>query len=205
MLAPTDLHRMFGGIDIYLFDQIQRGRIKKGDRVLDVGCGEGRNIYYLLDAGYDVSAIDRNPEAIAEAMRLLARFNASLPPGNFRCESAESSSFPNDSFDVVISVAVLHFASSPSHFGAMLQGMWRVVRPGGMFFARLASTIGMESAMKPLGQGRFVSPDGAERYCVTQADLLSWTDKLSGQLLDPLKTTVVQDQRAMTTWVVRKN
>ena len=45
---------------------------------------------------------------------------------------------------------------------------------------------------------------GSERYLVDEALLVEFTRKIQGQLLDPIKTTVVQDQRAMTTWVVRK-
>jgi hypothetical protein len=39
---------------------------------------------------------------------------------------------------------------------------------------------------------------------VDEAQLLAITEALGGTLLDPLKTTVVQDQRCMTTWVIRK-
>ena len=83
--------------------------------------------------------------------------------------------------------------------------MWRLLRPGGLLFARLASDIGMEARMRPLGGRRFTMPDGSDRYLVNEATLLEWTRVLRGRLLDPLKTTVVQDQRCMTTWVVRKS
>ena len=96
------------------------------------------------------------------------------------------------------------FARDDAHFAAMLREMWRVLRAGGLLFCRLASDIGMESRMQPLGDGRYRLPDGSERYLVNQAMLLDWTQQLGGRLLDPLKTTVVQDQRCMTTWVVEK-
>ena len=48
-------------------------------------------------------------------------------------------------------------------------------------------------------------PDGSERYLVDEALLCRLTGELGGQLADPLKTTVVQNQRCMTTWVVRKD
>jgi hypothetical protein len=73
-----------------------------------------------------------------------------------------------------------------------------------MLFARLASTIGMADRMRPLGGGRYHLPDGSERYLVDEAQLMAVTRRLGGALLDPLKTTVVQDQWCMTTWVVRK-
>ena len=204
MIAPTNLDRIFGSIDIYLFDQLLRGRISRGSRILDAGCGSGRNIRYLLDAGHDVSAVDSDPNALSDALRLAADLNASLPPANFRREPVEALSFPDNSMDVVISIAVLHFAASDDQFEAMLRSMWRVLAPGGLFFCRLASNIGMETRMT-LRQGRrHLLPDGSERYLVDESLLLEWTERLGGRLLDPLKTTIVQDQRCMTTWVMRK-
>jgi tellurite methyltransferase len=103
----------------------------------------------------------------------------------------------------VIASAVLHFARDAAHFEAMLRQLWRVLRPGGLFFARLASNIGIADAVMPLGNGRFRLPDGSDRYLVDAATIEAWTERLGGALLDPIKTTVVQDQRSMTTWVCR--
>jgi len=114
-------------------------------------------------------------------------------------------SFADHFADVVLSIAVLHFARDDAHFAAMLRTMWRVLRPGGLLFCRLASDIGMEVRMRPRGGRRYQLPDSSERYLVNEALLLEWTRELGGELLDPLKTTVVQDQRCMTTWVVRKD
>jgi SAM-dependent methyltransferase len=202
MTTPSLLEQ-FGHIDIYLFDQLLRGRIAPGMRVLDCGCGSGRNLVYLLREGYDVYATDRDAAAV-DAVRALATVAPALASDHFRVEAAEALSFPDATFDVVISNAVLHFAASPSHFEAMVRGMWRVLKPGGLFFARLASSIGMPGRMEPLGDGRFVMPDGSERYVVDEAQLLALTATFGGRLLDPLKTTVVQDQRCMTTWVLAR-
>jgi ubiquinone/menaquinone biosynthesis C-methylase UbiE len=114
-------------------------------------------------------------------------------------------SFPDSFFDVTIASAVLHFAKSDDHFLAMLRGVWRVLKPGGMLFCRLASSIGIETKIQPVGEGRYLLPDGSERYLADEMKLMNLTEQLGGKLLDPLKTTVVQNQRAMTTWVVRKN
>ena len=113
-------------------------------------------------------------------------------------------SFPDASADVVISSAVLHFADNDAHFDAMLHGSWRVLAPRGVFFCRLASSIGIEGRVQSLGGGRYRLPDGSDRYLVDEGRLIALTRQLGGDLLDPLKTTVVQNQRAMTTWVVRK-
>ena len=201
----SSLHQEFGDIDIYLFDQLLRGRIAPGSRILDVGCGSGRNLVYLLKEGYEVHAVDSDQRAIEAVRRLAAKLASALPPNNFRLEPIEEMSFPNGFADFVISSAVLHFARDDDHFQAMLRETWRVLKPGGLLFCRLASSIGMEHQIKPLGQRRFLLPDGSERYLVDEPLLRNLAEDLGGQLADPLKTTIVQDQRCMTTWILRKN
>jgi tellurite methyltransferase len=114
------------------------------------------------------------------------------------------SAFPYCSADVVISSAVLHFARDELHFQTMLRGSWRLVKPNGLFFCRLASSIGVEGRFTSLGGRRFALPDGTERFLVDEPHLFELTSALGGSLADPLKTTVVQDRRCMTTWVMRR-
>ena len=199
------LREQFGEIDIYLFDQLLRGRITPGMSIFDAGCGFGRNLHYLLAAGYEVFGVDADPRAIAATRRLATSLAPDLPADNFRAEPLEQMSFPDHLADVVLSSAVLHFARDDDQFDAMLRGTWRILMPGGLLFCRLASSIGMEDQIRRLAGRRFRLPDGSERYLVDEALLVSLTEKLGGQLADPLKTTVVQNQRCMTTWAVRKN
>lgn len=203
-MSITDLQRQFGQIDIYLFDQLLRGRITPGMRIFDAGCGHGRNLVYLLREGYEVFGVDQDPRAV-EAVRQMSRSLApTLPADNFRVEAVEAMSFPDAFASVVLSSAVLHFARDDDQFEGMLRGTWRVLKPGGLFFCRLASSIGIESRVKQIAGRRFLLPDGSERYLVDEALLMARTEELGGQLVDPLKTTVVQNQRSMTTWVMRK-
>lgn len=200
----TDLPKLFGPIDIYLFDQLLRGRIARGMTVLDAGCGGGRNLVFFLREGYEVYAIDVDPAAIRAVRALADQLAPGLPEERLRAEPIESSTFPDGVADVVLSSAVLHFARDEACFRAMLRGTWRLLKPRGLFFCRLASSIGMEDRVTPLGGRRFSLPDGSERFLVDEPYLLELTAELGGTLLDPLKTTVVQDQRCMTTWVLRK-
>jgi SAM-dependent methyltransferase len=203
--SDPDLATQFGSIDIYLFDQLLRGRVTRRDRVVDAGCGFGRNLVYLLREGFDVYGFDADADAVAEVRALASRLSPGGDPADrFRVEPLERSSFPGGFASVVLSSAVLHFARNDAQFEAMLAGTWRLLRPGGMLFCRLASSIGMESRITPLGDGRYRLPDGTTRYLVDEARLVDLTRTLGGQLLDPIKTTVVQDQRSMTTWVVRR-
>ena len=75
--------------------------------------------------------------------------------------------------DVVIASAVLHFARDEAQWHAMVSGAWRVLAPGGMLFCRLASSIGMEDRVQPLGGRRFRLPDGSDRFLVDEAMLVS--------------------------------
>jgi tellurite methyltransferase len=202
---PTpSLLEQFGQIDIYLFDQLLKGRISPGMRILDAGSGHGRNLIYFLREGYEVYAADSDPLAVDAVRSLARRLAPTLPASNFRVESVADLSFDSGCADVVISNTVLHFARDDAHFESMLKGSWRVLKPGGLFFCRLASTIGMENQFRRIHGRCFQSPDGAERYLVDEALLADFAEKLGGELADPLKTTVVQNQRAMTTWVLRK-
>ena len=201
MLSLAD---QFGQIDIYFFDQLLKGRITPGMRILDAGCGGGRNLVYLLRQGYEIHAADEDPAAIDSLRSLARKLAPNLPSANFRVEPVESMSFEDACADVVISNTVLHFARDDAHFEAMLVGSWRVLKPGGLFFCRLGSSIGIENQLHHLTGRRYRSPDGSDRYLVNEAQLDQATHCLGATLAEPLKTTIVQNQRSMTTWVLSK-
>jgi len=198
------LQDQFGAIDIYLFDQLLRGRIRPGDRIVDCGCGGGRNLVYLMREGFDVYGLDPNPAAIDGLRAWAAHLAPHLPSDHFRTEPLERSSFRDGFATVAISSAVLHFAKDDAEFESMLAGTWRLLAPGGLFFCRLASSIGIEEQVRQIEGRRHRLPDGSERYLVDEELLLRKTAELGGELLDPIKTTVVSGQRSMTTWVVKK-
>jgi len=196
------LQEQFGQIDIYVFDQILRGNIGPDMRVLDAGCGYGRNLVYLLREGCDVFALDANAEGVDHVRALAAELAPQLPSENFRVGAIEAMDFPDAFADVVICNSVLHFARDEQHFLAMVSELWRVLRPGGMLFCRLGSRIGME--FERVRNHIYRIGDGSEWFLVDEATLLRMTEQMNGLLVDPLKTTIVQDYRCMTTWVVRK-
>jgi tellurite methyltransferase len=204
MPAPSaELHAQFGEIDIYLFDQLLRGRFDARRRVLDAGCGAGRNLPYFLARGFDIYAIDEDPGAVAAARTLAARMAPALPADQIRQGTLHALPWPDGRMDAVMCSAVLHFARDRVHFERMVDEMWRVLASGGLFFARLASSIGIESEISDT-VGRVRLPDGSERFVVDQQLLLDTTHNLRGSLLDPIKTTNVQNTRCMTTWVIEK-
>jgi SAM-dependent methyltransferase len=203
-MTLPNLQDSFGGIDIYLFDQLLKGRIVPGMRLLDAGCGSGRNLNYFLRGGFDVCGVDQSTESIAEVRALAASLAPNLSPNNFRVEPVENLSFPDADFEVVISSAVLHFAFDEEHWHGMVREMWRVLKPGGIFFARLASTIGIEHQVEHLTGRRYRLPDGSVRFLVDESMLMTMTENLGGRWLEPLKTVVVQNMRSMSNWILLK-
>ncbi len=204
MPTPKEINQMFGRIDIYLFDQIVKGRFRPGQSVLDVGCGGGRNLVYFLQNGYDVYGVDQDAFSIESVRNVASALAPQLPAENFRVAEIENLPFKEASFDVVISNAVLHFAAHQEQFEQMLHSMWRVLKPGGILFARLASDIGIEGLPQPTTPGRYRLPDGSERYLVNLEMLQGYAQDLNGEPIEPIKTTNVQNLRCMTTWCVRK-
>lgn len=199
-----NLQAQFGNIDIYLFDQLLKGRFAGCKKILDVGCGQGRNIVYFLQNAFEVYGIDQNHEAI-EAVQSLSKALAPKHTANhFVVGKVEEMPFATETFDLVICNAVLHFAKDEEHFDQMLRSIWRVLKPGGFLFCRLASTIGVEHLVKPLGRGRYRLPEGTEWYLVNEQAILDYTQALNGELFEYIKTTNVQNLRAMTTWCLRK-
>ena len=146
--SSMTLAEQFGEIDIYLFDQLLRGRIRPGMRVLDAGCGAGRNLIYMLRAGYEVFAADADAAAVQHVQRLAASLAPALPAANIVAAPVEQMPFPDAFADVVISSAVLHFARDDRQFDAMVREMWRVLKSGGLLWARLASTIGIADQVR---------------------------------------------------------
>jgi tellurite methyltransferase len=194
----------FGNIDIYLFDQILKNRFSQSAKILDAGCGGGRNLYYFLQNGFDVFAIDHDPQAIEYNQSLAAVLSPNLPSTNFQISSIEKMPFASDSFELVISCAVLHFAENQRHFNEMVKEMWRVLRPQGILFARLATSIGIEHLIEPTDNGRFLLPDNSERFLATEPMLFEISNELGAIWLEPLKTTNVQNLRCMSTIVWQK-
>lgn len=198
------MRELVGNIDIYLLDQILKGRYEHSQRILDAGCGTGRNLFYFLTQGKEVYGIDPKEERLLELQAWCQEQFPTYPLERFQVQLIEKMSFEEGFFDVVISNAVLHFAQNKAHFEQLLYAMWRVLKPQGQLFVRLASSIGIENKLTALGQGQFLLPDASIRFLVTEAELLDYTQQLGGTLMEYIKTTNVQGLRCMTTWCLQK-
>lgn len=194
------LASLLGNTDIYLLDQIMKGRYAPSDIVLDAGAGGGRNLQWFVQQGFRVFGTDRNPEAV-EALR---QNYPGLPPDSFQVALVESQPFPDATFNHIISSAVLHFAENEQHFEAMFSEMVRVLQFGGSLFIRVATDVGLTDKIIPLGHGRFHLPDGTDRFLLKRQVLDTLLQQHRLRLLEPFKTVLVEDLRSMGVVVLGK-
>lgn len=201
--ALDTLPAIFGNIDIYLFDQLLKGRIRNGMTLFDAGCGAGRNVLYLLQTGVTVYGADLSAEAIAKA-RELAKQVRKRSEKNFILSDLAALPYATDTFDVVLCNAVLHFAKDEQHFRSILQELWRVLKPGGMLFSRLGTTIGMSGKPEQVSERHYLMPHGRVWFLADEALLRDLEATLQAESLEPIKTVLVEQTRSMTTWVLQK-
>ena len=197
-----DLTAQFGTIDVYWFDLFLRGQIQRADRILDAGCGRGRNLVYPLQAGYDVWACDANADAVLAVRDLAKRIAPDWPENRVQQADLRALPYEDAAFDVVLANAVLHMAPDHAACERMVQELGRVLAPGGLLLARLASGLCLNA--RALEDGRHAMPDGTTRYIAGFGRVSAWTEELGATWVYPLKTTIVGDQRAMSTWCIRK-
>lgn len=201
MPLTTSLKNLLGQTDIYLLDQIMKERYNATDKILDAGCGEGRNMHWFLQNDFEIYGTDINEIAIAQ----LRSANPDLPAERLQVAAVEKLRFSDNYFDHIISSAVLHFANSTQHFKAMLAEMVRTLKTNGTLFIRMTSDIGIENKVKPINYGVFSIPDGSKRFLLTKNLLADCMQKNNLSFLEPLKTVNVDDLRCMSTLVLQKN
>ena len=186
MQPAARLREEFGEIDVYLFDQLLRSRIVSGMNVLDAGCGAGRNLVFLMRAGFDVWGVDESPmrlRACASSRDLLRRGSRPIGSASSLSRRCRWTTAPWMSSSRVRSSTSRATKNTGTPWCTR---MWRVLAPGGILFARLATTVG-QTRLEPLGAGRYIMPDGATRFLVTHERLIEVTTVLGGSLLDPLR------------------
>ena len=199
-MTPAEINQTIGNIDIYLLDQLLKGRITPEMKILDAGCGEGRNLYYFIKNGYsNIYGIDPNPTAI-QMLQMTAKH---IPKENFICSDIESMSFINPMFDYVICNAVLHFATSHEHFNQLFAKLVKVLKSDGQLFIRMTSDHAMNKAQL-IENGVFKLPDGSNRYLLQIDTLSSLLDQYDLELVEPIKSLHVHEHRSMTTLVLKK-
>ncbi len=195
-----NINALLGNTDIYLIDQVMKGRYRSTDVLLDAGCGGGRNLPWFINNDIDVYAVDVNEQAIKQ---LKSIYNH-LPAERFNVAAVENVPFNDNYFDAIICSAVLHFARSEEHLFAMLKELLRVLKVGGNLFIRMASNIGIETKVERLQNGVYALPDGTNRFLLTRSILATIMQQFPVSYLESFKTVNVNDVRCMSTLVLEK-
>jgi SAM-dependent methyltransferase len=204
-MEVSKLNELLGNIDIYLLDQILKGRFTKEMKILDAGCGEGRNCIYFLHAGYQIFGVDANPIAIQMARIYANTINPAYDTLRFQVATVQDMPFHRGAFDVVISSAVMHFAKSEAEWMDMMRDMMRVLKPGGILFLRMTTDQGHMIEKSPyLGDGVYLLPDGSERFLLTEQLTQQVMDEFGLRYLEPPKSVLVHGQRAMGVFLWEK-
>ena len=192
---------LLGQTDIYLIDQIMKGRYQPGDQLLDAGCGNGRNLHWFLHNGFNIKGIDISELAVAQVKSSYPV----MPEGNLLVASLENIPFGNNHFNHIICSAVLHFADNDAQFIYMLGELVRVLKTGGSLFIRMASNIGIEDKVQFISEGNYAIPDGSTRFLLTRQLLAQGMQQNDLSFIEPLKTVNVHDERCMSTLLLQKN
>jgi len=198
-LVMNPLQAVIGTTDIYLVDQIMKGRYAPGDVLLDAGCGYGRNLHWFLRNEMEIFGVDQSAEVIEELRR-----GHPASADRFWVAGVQEMPFVDGQFDDVISSAVLHFAKDVAHFRGMMAEMIRVLRPGGSLFIRMTTDIGIEGRVRLVGDGVYDLPDGSRRFLLTRGVLTEVMRENGLSFLEPLKVVNVEDVRCMCTLVLGK-
>lgn len=188
------------GVDIYLIDQLLKNVLNPSAVILDAGCGTGRNMNWFVQAGFEVVGCDISEEALNEAV-----VRTGINPEKLTLAPLENLPYSSEKFDFVICSAVLHFAKSTEHFLTMVSELARVLKPNGMLFVRMTSDFGLPKNYTSLGQGRYLLADGSERFLLTQELFAKIKNEFNLHQIEPLKSTLVENLRSMSTLVLRKN
>ncbi|MEB8329216.1 class I SAM-dependent methyltransferase [Flavobacteriaceae bacterium KMM 6897] len=199
-MTDIELKNILGNIDIYLLDQIVKGRYSQQDKILDAGCGTGRNMYWFYNNKFDIWAVDSEVEKIELVRELYAASHK-----QFLVSEIDRMPYSTGEFNHIICNAVLHFAMNEKHFVGMMGELVRVLKVNGSIFIRMASNIGIEDLIIAEGNGIYSLPDGSQRFLLTRELLKNIMIKFNLTFLEPLKTTNVHDVRSMTTVVLQKN
>ncbi|MDO9038718.1 MAG: class I SAM-dependent methyltransferase [Lutibacter sp.] len=193
------LKNSISGVDIYILDQILKDCYQPGDKILDAGCGNGRNLKWFYEIGFEIHGTEID-------LKRLQHCKDSYPQqkNNFIEAFVEQMPYESNSFDHLVCIAVLHFAYDLDHYLKMFNELLRILKPQGSLLIRTASNIGIENEVQHLGDGIFNLPDGSTRFLLTREILEKLKADNRFEWREHVKTTIVHGQRAMTTLVLQK-
>jgi SAM-dependent methyltransferase len=128
--------------DESLVSYLERGLLVPG-RVLDLGCGPGRNAVHLASLGFAVDAVDLSPTAVAWGQERAREAGVNI---RFHCGDAFGADLPTGPYDLVYDSGCFHHLP-PHRRVSYLQLLDRVLAPGGHFALTCFAAGGMGSEL----------------------------------------------------------
>lgn len=133
---------------------------RKVERVLDLGCGNGRHAIYFASQGFKADGVDISEQAVAWAKDWANREHLEV---DFRVSDIANLPYEDATFDVVVSHGVLDHVTSAVAQSAVRE-VHRVLKPAGLFYCDLRSTEDYEfGAGRPTARNEFILDGGYER------------------------------------------
>jgi tellurite methyltransferase len=195
-MTPHEINNYFGDMDILLMDLILKGKVPESGKVLDAGCGEGRNGIYFINEGYAYTGIDTDQSKVRLIEYLSKGANAS-----FYVTDIKSFSKKGISFDFIICSRVLHFAKSVDHFFEMWNNLISMLNPNGIIYISMDSVVDTNMGDE-VDNGRYSFPDSEIRFAIT-SDIYEEIKK-GFEEIESLKTLVAHGKRAQSFIVLKK-
>lgn len=156
-----------------VLDELRAGSLRAapGARVLDLGCGSGKNAVLLEESGFEVYGIDVSPTAVARCRTLVSH------PERFVATSATRLPWPGGTFHRVLDLGCLHCMPADERPAAVAE-IARVLAPGGVLLSRIFKPRAAEwLAAQPFRTDAFgMPPEEAAALLSPCFDVRTWKD-----------------------------
>ncbi len=195
-MTPHEINNYFGDMDIFLMDLILKGKIPEKGKVLDAGCGEGRNGIYFINNQYSYTGVDTDRSKVS-----LIEFLSGGTESSFFVEDIKTFAERKETFDFIVCSRVLHFAESVDHFYEMWNDLISMLNPRAIIYISMDSVIDTDIG-EAKDNGRFLFPDGEVRFAITKE---IYKDIKKGfEEIESLKTLVAHEKRAQSFIALKK-
>jgi 2-polyprenyl-3-methyl-5-hydroxy-6-metoxy-1,4-benzoquinol methylase len=192
------LNSALGNADLILVDQILKNRFHKQMRILDAGCGEGRNMVYFIKNDFRIYGIDANADAVKLAKLYCRSLNNTFEVENIQNFTIEQNPFPDHFFDAIICLNVLHSAKNQNDFFLWFEQLIRMLHSGGFLLLSLQSQIGVSQNHQqddPNGRNNM----GNENFYLLSENVLQEILKLDYlKTIENTKTILIDNKKSHT-------
>ena len=198
-----DINNFIGDIDLELLDQLLKGRFNDRHRLLEIGCGQGRNIIPFLNLEKVIYGIDLDEKNVALCKLIATSLGGD--PSFFSKVNAGKLPFENNFFDAIINCRVMHFAKNNHDFKRQWKEQFRVLKKGGFLYFSMDTSINNEEIVQTTNGERSWFNDQSKRLLLTEQLLGLVNLRGNFKLLEPLKTIRFGQEHAHAILCLQKN